>query len=155
MREYTLEGILENLALLPKVHRTAHRDIVKVALEALEEGLTRYHVEIIKVLDDYGTLHVAEIGEILMVAKPQMTRLIDELIVLGMVERQPDTEDRRKINITLTDKGSEAFEIFLTAVRDKLREKLSCLNDDDLEYLSQCLLKLREIGSKLQESCDS
>ena len=50
MREYTLEGILENLALLPKVHRTAHRDIVKVALEALEEGLTRSTLKSLKYL---------------------------------------------------------------------------------------------------------
>lgn len=155
MREHTLDSILENLALLPKVHRTAHRDIVRVALDSLEEGLTRYHVEIIKVLDDYGTLHVAEIGEILLVAKPQMTRLIDELISLGMVERQSDTEDRRKINISLTDKGSRVLEKFLAAIRDRLRARLSCLNDEDLEYLSHCLVKLREIGTKLQESYDS
>lgn len=155
MREHTLDSIVENLALLPKIHRTTHKDIFKVALETLEEGLTRYHVEIIKVLDDYGTLHVAEIGEILMVAKPQMTRLIDELITLKMVERQTVAEDRRKINISLTDKGSKVSEEFLAAITDKLRERLSCLSDEDLEYLSQCLVKLREIGAKLQESNDS
>lgn len=154
MRENTLDNIMENVALLPKVHRTAHRDIVKVALETLEEGLTRYHVEIIKVLDDFGTLHVAEIGDVLLVAKPQMTRLIDELINLGMVERQSDTEDRRKINITLTDKGTRALEAFIAAVRTRLRERLSCLSDEDLEDLSRCLIKLREIGSKLQDDCD-
>jgi len=115
MREHNLDSILENLSFLPKVHRTAHKDIVKVALDGLEEGLTRYHVEIMKVLADYGTLHVEEIGEILMVAKTQMTRLIDELYAMGMVNRQPDTEDRRKLNISLTDKGNKVFEKFLAA----------------------------------------
>jgi len=63
------------------------------------------HIGIMKQLDEAGTLHVAEIGERLQIARPQMTHLIDKLVDLEIVERHTDKTDRRMINIVLTDKG--------------------------------------------------
>jgi DNA-binding MarR family transcriptional regulator len=103
-----------------------------------------------KMLEETGTLHIAEIGERLQIPKPQMTHLIDRLVSLGIVERRADTADRRIINIALTDKGRA-----MTVERDQLikgifKEKLSCLTSEELQELSVSLRKLGEILSKLQ-----
>ena len=79
-----------------------------------------------------------------------MTHLIDKLIELELVERQPDDSDRRIINISLTAKGKLVLEESRKLVRDTIRQKLSCLGEQELEDLAFSLRKLTEIGAKLE-----
>jgi len=97
-----------------------------------------------------GTLHIAEIGERLQIPKPQMTHLIDKLVSLEIVARHTDVADRRIINITLTDKGRKMMEEQDHLIKGSIKEKLSCLTDEELQELSVSLRKLRDILSKLE-----
>ena len=150
MKDHILNNIFDSLGHFPMVYRSVHQEIFKVALDSIrEENFSRYHLEIMSVLEREGTLYVSEIGEILQIARPQMTRLIDELIDLGMVERNMDIEDRRRINITLTDKGSTTFKKVRGIIRGSISAKLSGLKDEDLEELSVALRKIADIALKL------
>ncbi|NQT74422.1 MAG: MarR family transcriptional regulator [Chloroflexi bacterium] len=148
MNETVWSNITDFLDRLPVLHRSFHKDIMKAMRENLEEGISRYHLEVVKTLEDYGTMHVTEIGEMLLISKPQMTRLIDELIDLGMVERQPDETDRRKININLTQKGIETGGKFRETIRGVIKTRLSHLPEKELVELSTALKKVLEVGSK-------
>lgn len=108
------------------------------------------HFEIMTVLKEEGTLHVAEIGEKLQIAKAQMTHLIDKLVELGMVDRNIDTNDRRTINITLTEKGAAFMKNHENNIMNAVREYISSLGDNELEALSRSLRTLRDILLKLQ-----
>jgi DNA-binding MarR family transcriptional regulator len=103
-----------------------------------------------KLLEETGTLHVAEIGERLQIARPQMTHLIDRLVELEIVERETDTEDRRMLNIRLKDKGKVIIKEAEREVISATRETLACLTDDELRELSVSLKNLKEIFSKLE-----
>ena len=101
-------------------------------------------------LEEEGTLHVAEIGERLQIAKAQMTQLIDRLADLNVVEREMDTADRRTLNITLTGQGRSILEEHKNILMGAVRETISPLTDKELEDLSDSLIKIRDILSKLQ-----
>ena len=81
-----------------------------MALTSFNKDITPPHLEIMKQLEEAGTLHITEVGEILQIAEPQMTHLIDKLVDLGLVKRQTGTGDRRTINIVLTSKGKTTLE---------------------------------------------
>ncbi len=149
MNETVWSNIADFLDRLPVLHRSFHKDIMKAMHENLEEGISRYHLEVVKTVEDYGTMHVTEIGDMLLISKPQMTRLIDELIDLGMVERQPDETDRRKININLTEKGRETVEQFRDTIKGVIKTRLSPLPEKDLVELSAALKQVLEVASKL------
>ena len=149
MNETVWNNITDFLDRLPVLHRSFHKDIMKAMRENLEEGVSRYHLEVVKTLEDYGTLHVTEIGDMLLISKPQMTRLIDELIDLGMVERYPDETDRRKININLTVKGKETVEKFRNTIKGVIKTRLAPLPEKDLVELSTALKTVLEVGSKV------
>lgn len=149
MNETVWSNIADFLDRLPIIHRSFHKDIMKAMRENLEEGVSRYHLEVVKTLEEYGTMHVKEIGDILLISKPQMTRLIDELIDLGIVERQPDEMDRRKINITLTIKGKEVAEIMRETIKDLVKARLSSLPEKDLVELSEALNKVLDVGLRI------
>lgn len=151
MKNNILDNVAEDLfSTLPLIDRSIRRKLLKMALVSISEDITPPHFEIMKLLDEAGTLHVAEIGERLRIARPQMTYLIDKLVALDIVERQTSTEDRRMLNITLTDKGKTIFREHDSHIKNATKEVLSCLTDKDLQDLSASLRRLKDIFSKLQ-----
>lgn len=151
MRSRILESVTEDLLSIPPIiFREVRRKLLRTALVNIDVDISPVHFGIMKLLYETGTLHVAEIGERLQIARPQMTHLIDKLADLEIVERHADTTDRRMINIVLTDKGKTTFEEHDKSIRKAMRDTLSCFTDKELDDLSDSLRKLRDLLSKLQ-----
>lgn len=150
MRDKILDRVVEDLfSIAPLIIRGIRRRLVKTALANIDVDISPLHFEIMKLLNEVGILHVAEIGERLHIARSQMTHLLNKLVDAGIVERRTDTGDRRMINIVLTLKGKTMLEEHNSSIRDAIRETLSCLTEGELEDLSASLRKLRSIFSKL------
>jgi DNA-binding MarR family transcriptional regulator len=151
MQRDSLERVaLDLLSVPPLIFRGIRKKVIKAALADIDVDITPLHFEIMTLLEEAGTLHVAEIGERLQIARAQMTHLIDKLVDLNRVERKMDIADRRIINITLTDRGR----VFLKEHKNKLVrttiETMRQLTDEELKDLANTLRKLRDILSKLQ-----
>jgi DNA-binding MarR family transcriptional regulator len=150
VRGKILDRVVEDLfSIPPLIIRGIRRRLVKTALANIDVDISPLHFEIMKLLNEVGILHVAEIGERLHIARPQMTHLLNKLVDAGMIERRTDTADRRMINIVLTHKGKTMLEEHNSSIRNAIRETLSCLTEGELEDLSASLRKLRSIFSKL------
>jgi DNA-binding MarR family transcriptional regulator len=151
MRDDTLEKVAADLLSVPPlIFRLIRRKLVMTTLDDIDVDIKLLHLEIMKVLKEEGTLHPAKIGERLVVAKAQMTHLIDKLVELGFVKREMDATDRRTINITLTDKGSRVLEEQDNLVINAVRDNMAALTEAELEALSSSLRHLRDILFKLQ-----
>ena len=142
-------AIGELLAVPPMIRRGINRKVIRAAFAKVGEDISVPHFEIMKLLEESGTQHIAEIGEKLLIPKSQMTPLIDKLVGLDMVERQADDGDRRIINIALTDKGKAVVKEDYRVLRVNFRAKLSHLSDDELKELTLSLRKLRDILSRI------
>ena len=146
-----LERVTEDLLSIPPViFRIVRNKFVRTALTDIGPDITPHHFEIIRLLMEEGTMHVAEIGQRLEIARAQMTQLIDKLVDLGIAERQPDKNDRRITNISLTQQGILLLEEHKHTVEEAVREILSFLSDKELEELSDSLRKLWSILGKLE-----
>ena len=111
MANRILDTVAEDLfSTLPLIGRSIRRKLLKTALTGFNEDIAPPHFEIMKLLDEAGTLHVAEIGERLQIARPQMTHLTDKLVELNIVERQMSMADRRmKVFVILPAKKVLSF----------------------------------------------
>jgi len=151
MKSEMLDGITEDMFTIPPlIGRSIRRKLLRTALSHIREDISPPHFEIMRTLDETGTLHITEIGERLQIPKPQMTHLIDKLVNLEMVERQADDRDRRIVNIALTSKSKALIKRHKRMMEKAIKETLSSLSDKELEELSTSLRKLRDILSKLQ-----
>ena len=151
MNDDVRDGIINDiLSIPPLIFRSIRRKVFKTALARIGEDISLPHFEIMKTLEETGTLHIAEIGQRLQIPKPQMTHLIDRLVSLEIVVRHTDAADRRIINIALTDKGRTILEEHDRLIKSSVKENLSCLTDAELQELSVSLRKLRDILSKLE-----
>ena len=144
------EVAIDLLSIPPLIFRGIRRRLSKKILAGIDVDITPLHFEIIRLLNEEGILHIAEIGARLRIAKAQMTQVIDKLAALNIVERKVDTADRRTSNIALTGQGRIILEEHDNILVSAARETMSRLTDEDLEDLSNSLRKLRDILSKLQ-----
>lgn len=140
----------ELLTVPPLIFRSIRRKLYKTLPNDVDVEISPLHFEIIALLFESGSLHSAEIGERLQIARAQVTRLLDKLADSGIVDRQTDISDRRMINVMLTGQGKAFFEQSHGIIMNAVRETLSCLDEEELKDLSDSLRRMREILSKLQ-----
>jgi DNA-binding MarR family transcriptional regulator len=138
------------LSVPPLIFRLVRRKLTMSTLEDMDVDIKLLHLEIMRVLQEEGTQHPAKIGEKLLVAKAQMTHLIDKLVELGFINREMDAIDRRTLNLTLTEKGRKTLEEQDKLVISSVRENMSSLSEEELETLSSSLRNVRDILFKLQ-----
>jgi DNA-binding MarR family transcriptional regulator len=108
-----------------------------------------YHI--LKVLKKRGELPMSEIGRLVYISKSNMTSLIDKLVENGLAERLPDKNDRRVINIALTDKGKELLKDWRKYSNTEIKMNLSTLSNEDLEKFYESIENIRDILLKMDD----
>jgi DNA-binding MarR family transcriptional regulator len=64
----------------------------------------------------FGGTNVNEVAAVYGVSKQAASQLVDALVARGYVERMPDPDDRRKMLVRLTERGSAAAEELRDAI---------------------------------------
>ena len=84
----------------------------------------------------------------LCISKPNMTPVIDKLVEDGLVTRDYDPNDRRVILIQSTDKALDFLKEGKEYIKEDIREKLSTLDNNDINIISNSLDDLLAIINK-------
>jgi DNA-binding MarR family transcriptional regulator len=149
MKNKVRDSLVEDLLSIPPlVQRIIRRKLLKANVN-VKVDISPPLFHIMCIVGEEGPLHIAEIGERIQVPRPQMTHLIDRLVKMGMVSRETGTTDRRTINVSLTTEGRGAIDDYKKAAKSIVKMQLSGLTDDELGDLSDSLVRLRDILSKL------
>lgn len=94
-------------------------------------GLTPSLQSALAVVDVRGSLTLGALAAAEQVSAPTVTRLVDKLEEMGLVEREPDPDDRRVTRVVITDIGHKQ----LAESRERrdawLRDRLSTLDAAD------------------------
>ena len=72
-----------------------------------------------------------------------VTRIVDKLAIKGLVERTLSFEDRRKMDIIITDKGLELLKKLDKKVEDFHKPMMHNLSSDEAETLKRLIQKLK------------
>ena len=145
-----IDSVADDLyVILPLLGSILRRKLGSMPSSHLETRLSLSHLKIIQVLHETGTRHVSEVADSLAIPRPRMTYLIDRLVKYGLVERSLDNQDRRTVNIGLTEMGRGMVGEHDTMLRDALRSAISDLDTEEVRQLSQSLKELKELLTKI------
>ncbi|MEZ0390333.1 MAG: MarR family winged helix-turn-helix transcriptional regulator [Verrucomicrobium sp.] len=75
---------------------------------------------------------------------PTASKMMDGLVDEGMVARNPDRQDRRKLKLNLSPKGRQKHESILRNARDFLAGKVDHLGEGERQQLANALRLLKE-----------
>jgi Transcriptional regulators len=73
------------------------------------------------------------------ISKPNLTTMVDRLISDGLVERSADANDRRVVNVSLTEAGIQFLYQYKVRISEFIESRLSLLGDSELENLKKAL----------------
>jgi DNA-binding MarR family transcriptional regulator len=107
-------------------------------------GITfaRYEVLVLLTFSRTGKLPLSKIGERLMVHPTSVTNAIDRLETQGLVRRETDSVDRRRVLASLTAKGTTTMAAATRALTD-LDFGVAGLDRDELALLYRLLRQVR------------
>ena len=84
------------------------------ALRTLDLNVSRYRV--LGVLDRFGASTMTELANFTAMQRTTLTRIADQLVGAGLVDRNAEARDRRHVVLDLTDLGREIYRKALTVV---------------------------------------
>jgi DNA-binding MarR family transcriptional regulator len=91
------------------------------------EGLTIAQFRGLAFVNAYPGCAPSEVAEYLMLTRPAVTRLVDELVRRKLVGRRPDANDRRRLILHVTAAGGRMLETHFALVRGFVAERLTSL----------------------------
>lgn len=124
---------------------------VQVILKIIAPNLTGMQeakYRLLGILESSGLRSMTDLCNQMFISKPYMTRLVDNLVSDGLVERHPDVKDRRVINISMTDQGRRNLRTILMEMRNNLKPFLSGFPSTDLEHMCTASKELHTLLSK-------
>ena len=90
------------------------------------------------------SLSVSEIGEAIGVDQPRASRLVQQGVELGLVQRQADPDDARRTRIALTEQGREIAHRLRGQRRGAVEQALESFTDPERAELARLLTKLAD-----------
>ena len=148
-KEDRLDRISENILLFFPLF---YKNILRLQHKKTMKNPINMQLRMLIMLTHAGLMQPSEIGIQMGISKPNVSALVDKLILLGYVERTPDEVDRRAIHIAITARGRRFVAGRLQMVRKGIKNNLSGLSHDELDSLNTALDTFKKIISKMDQS---
>jgi DNA-binding MarR family transcriptional regulator len=115
-----------------------------VARRLHRQGISMAHMQTLWILQEHGPQPMTHLADLLGVAVPNATGIIDRMEQRGLVERLRDGADRRVVTVQQTPDGARAVEEIDGWRSDILVELLDRLDTDQLVRLVSGVNELRQ-----------
>jgi DNA-binding MarR family transcriptional regulator len=113
-----------------------------------KHGLSEGRLGVLFRLFRCGDMPLGELADDLVMTPRNITGLVDHLERDGLVERVPDTEDRRSVRARLTEAGRERIDGIWKEGLEHQYEMVAGMSKDDLAQLRHMCLQLVENARK-------
>ncbi len=103
-------------------------------------SVEQWHV--LSYLSDGAGRAMSEIGAVVMLPPPTMSKLVDAMVALNLVYRRADARDRRRVLVFLTARGSSLHRGLSLAVEQQEAQLQELHGTDELVALTSHLASL-------------
>jgi len=131
-------------------------DVVPLAMRAIRAQLRKHgakevsvpHFRTLAYLNRHEGTSLSDVAEHIGLSLPSMSALIDSLVMKGLVIRQTHPEDRRRMTLTLTERGRTTLRVAHEAAASYLEAKLGQLSATERATLIEAMQVLKRIFRK-------
>jgi MarR family transcriptional regulator, organic hydroperoxide resistance regulator len=128
--------------------KAIHRELERGTNQAMEAiGLTGAQADALYVLGQTEPVSLRELGGLLIAEAGHPSRLVDRLVKAGLVERHPAADDRRRVELTLSAKGSRLEKEIHSARAEIFGLAREAIGDRDLRSTVEVLRDLAQLTS--------
>ena len=147
------ETLLKNIILLSMERDALDNLIFEQTLQKKIAGnfkeLSKNQPMVIKIIGMEGEVMPSTIGKYTGMEKSSLTRMVDNLEKKGIVYRKTDPDDRRKVLVSLTEKGMRYYNYLTKITAEMADEILKFVDEQDVEEFVQSLETMVRILRKI------
>ena len=114
-----------------------------------EFKFTKTQQLIILSLSLYGTMSLNELSDKICTSNEQATRAVGQLVKMGYVSRVKNENNRREIEISLTETAENVVKEAQEKAIKRVPENIQSLDDEDAKTICECIDKIGEIIKKM------
>ena len=100
-------------------------------------------------LMDTQGLAIIDLSRQLNISKQQMTNVIEKLLTAGYVSKNPDPKDRRRLVVTISEKGEKLLAEHMEQFRQRFEIHARNLTTDERQELASILRRYYELINKM------
>jgi DNA-binding MarR family transcriptional regulator len=104
---------------------------------------------------DRDDIPLSQLIKELRISKQAAGQLVDALVMRGYLKRQVDEDDRRKLTVTLTERGRAAAATQAAARHDIDAALIARVGEDDVRRMRRTLAALIDLGSCEEQEQDA
>lgn len=130
-------------ALMRELRPIISRERCAFAQRCRELSLSTAHLYLMSLLESHGPLAMSQLADLLDMALPNATGLVDRAHDRGIVERVRDDADRRVVLARLTPSGRNLLRTLELVRRKRMALALQTMTADQRERLLQSVHDLR------------
>jgi DNA-binding MarR family transcriptional regulator len=131
-RQVAIRGLEQEIGtLLRRVRRRLEDRAVKVHPEL---NATSYLV--LATLRDHGACRAADLAELFALDKGSVSRVVHQLLDLGLIVRSPDPADGRASILTVSDEALRRIAAAREGQREQFDDRLTSWDPDEIEELA-------------------
>ena len=90
-------------------------------------------------------MSISELATAKNISRPAISQAVDLLVKKGLLNREQSTQDRRYVNLTLTDTGNALLDAVFNETRTWMKSHLDQLTNEDLESIAKAMEALKKI----------
>ena len=128
-------------------------DVVPLAMRAIRKQLRKHGTHLLSV-PQFRTLSfisrnkgasLSEVADHIGLTLPSMSALVDGLVTRNFVIRRTHQDDRRRMNLTLTERGETTLQSARKATQEYLKERVSRLSEAERGAVVRGMRILRQV----------
>ena len=117
----------------------------------LPEGMKPSHIHIIDIIyrlqQANDIVRISDIGTELHITNPSITRVVNELVDFGAVEKVQNQTDKRVYTVSLTALGIEYYRKYLQEYHARMAERFTGISVEDMETAANVIHEAYRIMS--------
>lgn len=107
------------------------------------------HTNILMFLDSNQGKSMSELSNLVGLEKSSFTRSVDYLVINGFIKRTYSKEDRRKVNISFTEKGRKAVKLIKNDWNEYFESLVSKLSAHEKKEFSEAIQMVSKYINKI------
>lgn len=123
--------------------------LMRPVFQQTKTELSPLQIHVLMTLRDNKTVTMTMLANEIRISKQQLTRLVDNLVSQGSVQREFDNLDRRIIKISLTTAGLDILVNIDKTAQEVLTARLEAFDDKKLTELNDAVGRLSRLLREL------
>lgn len=92
-----------------------------------------------------GSGSMSELATAKNISRPAISQAVDVLVKKGLLTRIQSTQDRRYVDLALTDEGNALLDTVFKENREWMKTRMSSMSADELETIAKAMVVMKKM----------